>query len=184
MSRCYVGYLFLNRLALSHFYILLIKYSLFSSLFPFLSHSVCRTLPISLPKFKSSASLSSHSLLPFRRNLLRFLSSPLPVSVFFLFIYFNVYTCGVSNMSNPTILPLLFRSSFIFSNFVYIIVPLILLDSSSRFILGSYFIPPRFTTPTSFPLLHYLAFFPLSSFIFSCNRFSLQCPVHDYVPSF
>ena len=45
-----------------------------------------------------------------------------------------------------------------------------------------YFMPPRVTIATSFPPLHYPAFFPLS-FFFSIDRLSLQCPVRGSVLS-
>ena len=109
--------LFLNRLTLFHFYFPFIS---FCSLFPFLSYSVFRTLPVLLPKFTSSTSLSFYFLFPTRRYLIPFLSFLLPASIFLLFIYLNKYPYGFLDMSHLTMLLILFRStSFTISNFVY-----------------------------------------------------------------
>ena len=91
-------------------------------------------------------------------------------------------------MSSATIPPLSFRLTFItFSDDKFLtfpippifllflisfinIFPLILLHSSFRFILLTYFIPPRFTSPTSFPLLYCSAFSRCLSFYRSFYR--------------
>ena len=73
---------------------MLIKYSLLCSLFPFLFHSVFRTVSITLTKFTSSTSLSSHSLFSTHLSLMPFLFSfRLPIFVFLLLSYSNVYPC-------------------------------------------------------------------------------------------
>ena len=112
--------------------------------------------------------------------------------------FIPMYTlAGFYIFSPPKTLPLSFQlTSFTFSNFKFLtffilpiflifpisiikIFPLILLHSSSRFILLTYFIPPRFTIPNLFPLLHRSDFFSQSFFFFS-----LQCSVHGSEPSF
>ena len=84
--------LFSNRLAPSQFYFLLIKYSLFCSLFPFLSYSAFHPLSISLPKFTRSTSLYFAHIFSFVLSisvfLLSILNSCLPRSAKLFFLKF------------------------------------------------------------------------------------------------
>ena len=89
---------------------------------------------------------------------------------------FHIFQFQISHISHIPIF-LTFPISFINT------FPLTLLHSFSSFILLTYFISHRFTTPASFPLLYCSAFFPKSSLFFSSNRFTLKCSAHGSVPS-
>ena len=98
-----------------------------------------------------------------------YISPPPPLRNAPTLISLNIFQFQISHIFHTSNFPDI-------SNFVY---KYFLSHSRITFLLSfhtlTYFIPLRFTIPTSFSLLYCPAFFPLFSLLFSFGRFSLQC---------